>query len=216
MNPSAFKILQFRVADVYWRWKVWKQLFIADPSKPDDATEWQALMNSWAKNFFVMLHDVLLQDVVLRICKLFDPPIGGPKKAKRTSLSLAAARESAKNQLAASAEAEIRKKTFALQRTAKPLEAWRNRLIAHDDELTATGASALPKLQLARIEQCLMQAAEIMMLLDPNSAQHAYQYDGMIAHGDGDSIKYAIRCAEQYKKECLAHGRRPLAKTPKS
>jgi hypothetical protein len=205
-KPSAFEILQFRVADVHWRWKVWKQLFTADPSKPDEAREWQGLMNSVARDFFVLLQDVLLQDVVLRICKLFDPPTGGPKQAKRTSLSLAAVRESAKGRLTASAEADIRKRTFALQRTAKPLEAWRNRRLAHDDEQTATGASVLPMLQLARIEKALTQATEIMALLDPDSASREYQYDSMIAFGDGNALKYAIRCAAQYRKECVAKG----------
>jgi len=54
-----------------------------------------------------------------------------------------------------------------------------------------------------------------MVLLDPQSGSVEYGYDGLITRGDGDSIKFVLRCADEYLKECRAAGCRPLSELAK-
>ncbi|HMN41409.1 MAG TPA: hypothetical protein PKE29_11235 [Phycisphaerales bacterium] len=208
---TPFQWLQFSVADTHWRWRVWKQLFMASPEKPEEVAEWPKLMNSFAPVFFDMLDRLLFKDVVLSICKLVDPAESPTRQGPRRNFSLKAIALDEAARLGASKSDNAKSLIDAFVTTSQPLITWRNWSIAHDDYLVATGAEPLPPLTGTDVERAIASAVEIMTLLDATSATSEYRYDGMMAHGDGESIKYALRMAEQYRKECLAVGVRPLS-----
>lgn len=210
-EPTPFQHLQFRVSEAHWRWKVWKQLYLGDPSKPDELMQRHELMVSAAASFFAMLQNLLLDDVVLRICKLVDPEEGGPHKARRKNLSLRAAIAEASARLTPAALTEANALAHALDKLTEPFKTWRNWRGAHDDRLTAIGDEVLPPLPFADVDGSLNGAVKIMQLLDPLSPDNEHRYDWMIAPGDGEGLLYALRCARQYHKECIEQFRAPIS-----
>lgn len=208
---TPFQHLQYRVVEAHWRWQIWKQLFLGDPSVPDELMQRHAVMNSAAPAFFAMLHSLLLDDVVLRICKLVDPAEGGPHKARRKNLSLRAAITEASARLTPVALTEANTLADALDKITEPFKQWRHRRVAHEDHLTAIGDEILPPLSFADVEQSFNSAIKIMQLLDPLAADNEYCYDGKIAMGDGEGLLYALRCAHQYHKECIDQFRAPIS-----
>ncbi len=207
---TPFQFLQFRIAEAYWRWKVWKQLFLGDPSKPDELMQRHASMNSWAPSFFAMLQNLLLDDVILRICKLDDPEYLNPRHAnKRRNLSLEAAKAEALDRLEDASRRNVTKLIREFHKAARPLTTWRNRRISHEDHRTSVGQDVLPSIQLARIEACLSSATRVMRVLDTSESEYGYEH--LIAMGDGESVLYALRCADQYQKECALQFRPPIS-----
>jgi hypothetical protein len=212
-NPerhTPFEILQFRVAEAHWRWKIWKQLFAGTRSNQDEVEQRISLMNRTASAFFTVIQQILLDDVIARVCKLLDPGVQGPKKRENLSLESAISRASKRiegEKLAAATEQLKKFKVAAL-----PLVEHRNWRIAHDDFLVAIGEEKVPALVLDDAIDGALQSAELIMeLLDPNMATNQFLYGQMIARGDGDSLLRALRYADQYRKECRAQGRQPLA-----
>lgn len=208
---TEFELLQTKVAEAHWRWEVWKQLFVPDPDVPNDAIQRMELMNSIAPALFAMLHQVLFADVILCLCKLTDPKDSRVRGGTRDNLTIKAARHWAANRPTSRQQKGIDRRLAALDKTIKPFKTWRDRFVAHDDHLTALGLASLPHLAGQKVERSLKRAREIMVLLDPHSKAVGYGYDSTVALGDGESLLYAMRCADRYHEECVAQGRRPLA-----
>lgn len=192
VTKTPFQLLQFRVSEAHWRWKVWKQLFLADPAKLAEAKERQRIQNSAAPVFFAMLQDVILQDVVLRLCKLADAEEGGHRQNKRRNFSLSGALIDARDQLSPANSGAAEKAIQSFKAASTALIKWRHWKFAHDDYEVAVGGQALPKLAIADVDAAMKSAVEVMQLLDPNAAHTEFAYDGTIAFGDGDSIMYAL------------------------
>lgn len=207
---TPFEELQFRVSDVYWRWKVWTQLYMGDRANPEDVKERISLMNDMAPSFFDLLQKLLWKDVVQSICKLIDPAETRTKSGLRQNLSLESAVNDANPRLTASAAAEAKKLLSDLRKKSETLRDFRNWLIAHDDLLVATGVEARPEITSDNIEQSMATAVRIMTLLDPNFPKCVFEYGGMIANGDGNSLLQALRLAKKYRTESRAEGQRPV------
>lgn len=198
--PDPFAILQHRVAEVHWRWKVWKQLYMSSESAI-------RLMNRAAPSLFAMIKDIMVEDVMLRLCKLADPPEG----AGRPNLVLARVLKQAASRLDKAELAAAMHAAHQLTQAIAPLRTIRNRRIAHEDHATTVGDDVLPKVSDAEVDQALARATALIELLDPKRELVHFAYNGMIAVGDGESLLYALECAEQYRSECLKRGVRPLS-----
>lgn len=200
-NPSPFRVLQHRVAEIHWKWKVWKQLF------RDSGEEGYRLMKRQAPSFFVLIQRVLLDDLILQLCKLADPPEGGPKSDRRTNLVLQRAIEDAKPRLGAGTTEAVEQLMGQLTEKTATLRKWRNRRIAHHDMKTAIQAEPLDPIWIADIERTIDLVTEIMKhLQDGNSV---FAYDAMIANGDGESLLQSLRWAEQHVQEAVRRGEKP-------
>jgi hypothetical protein len=199
-TPDPFRVLQHRVAEVHWRWKVWKQLF------RDSGEEGNRLMNSHAPSFFWLVERTLFDDIVMRLCKLVDPPKGGPPTARRTNLVLQWVFETAKTRLGTGAR-DVEKLLDELGRLTRTLRSWRNRAIAHEDERTTRRAEPLDSIPFGDIDRAISLAIEIMTGLEEED--QAFLYDTMIAAGDGDSLLQSLRWAEKHVQEATAQHRRP-------
>lgn len=189
---------------------------MGDRAKPQEAMARVAMMNSAAPAFFAMLEGLLFEDVVLRVCKLIDKAESRTKMGPRRNLSLKAALLDQSARLGAPVAKKLESLIDAFVATSEPLITWRNWYISHEDYLVATGVEPLPPLSGLDVDQAAQKAVEIMELLDPVSETCEFGYDHMIGNGDGASLLYAMRCAQQYHKECLAIGVRPLSEAAKN
>lgn len=208
--PTPFRILQHRVAEAHWRWKVWKQLYMGKHADDAEALERVRLMNSWAPAFFTMLKSLLIEDVVLRVCKLADAPKGGPAKAKRRNLSLSAALVDAQSRLTLSEADRASSLIQAFRIAVEPMIKLRNWRIAHEDYDVATGVEDAPAFTDKDVETAMASAVGIMELLDPEFGIAEFGYKSMLANDDGDSLVYALRCADVYHKDRMAKQLGPL------
>jgi len=209
--PSDLLILQRRVAEAYWRWKVWKQLFMKARGDRGEAKERLRVMNGMASDFFGMIHELLFSDIVVRICKLGDPRESNTPQGKRSNLTLEKLFNDADSRLSKAKKVRARKLLDRFKTDTTFFRLWRNRKEAHEDHLTATRIDLLPAIKLRSIDRVLKSAATILRVLDPAAPACEFAYDQMIAFGDGESMMFALRCAERYVLECREHGKRPLA-----
>src|SRR5690606_10075579 len=160
------QLLQSHLAEAHWRWKVWRQMFC------DSGEEGYRLMNSQAPAFFGLLENVLLDDIVLWLCKLADPK----EQRGRENLSLEWAITDAEPRLGDQA-AKARRLLDELRRLMQPFRTWRHRRIAHHDKKTALRAEVLDPVRFADIDRAIGVATEIMKRLDGGAGEFAY--DGM-------------------------------------
>jgi len=206
---SPFEILQFRVAEIHWRGKVWKQLFAGVRENEEDVEDRISLMNRSAEAFFTIVQQMLLDDIIARICKLLDPAEQGPQK--RENLSLLSALERARDRIDNDAQAKAIELIDEFKRKSEPLIRRRNWRISHDDFLVATGTEKPPEFVLDEsMDGALRSAEAIMNIFDPRFREVEYRYADMIAQGDGRAILRALRQADQYRKACRALNCRPL------
>ena len=63
---AIFKRLAAELTFIYLTWSVWKELFTVSSQRVE-------LMNQLAPGFFVLAQDALVQDLILRFCRLCDP-----------------------------------------------------------------------------------------------------------------------------------------------
>ncbi|OPH10922.1 hypothetical protein CENA302_02950 [Cylindrospermopsis raciborskii CENA302] len=206
-SRTPFEILQFRVAEAYWIWKVWKQLYMVGQGGIQEAEERMDVLNRFGVNFFRMLKGSLLQDVILRVCKWTDPEATQVRGVERPNLSLANALANAKSSLtpeqACKAEALLKK----FKSVTPGLVQRRHWLYAHDDFNVATGKEDVPKVSDTDVDIALQCAVDLMTVLDPKSADVEFGYGETIAIGDGNSIVEAMRYAKRWVKHCRRYGR---------
>jgi hypothetical protein len=199
------------VAEAHWRWKLWKQLFMGSRDAEAESKERIRLMNSAASAFFGVVKKLLVDDVILRVCRLGDRDTTPTRSGLRENLSLANAFEDCKQRLSSADAATVEQLVRDFKNSIASLVDYRNRVIAHEDLLVALGTEKTPPFSDTDLDRALEDAVSIMKLLDPWSPGVEYGYkDLIVSGGDGKSLIYALRCADRYHKDCLAAGRRPL------
>lgn len=189
---------------------------MGDPANKAQSEEWLHIQKTTAPALFATLQQILLEDVIMSIAKVADPPDSPVLGGRRRNLSLRAIALDEANKLEGTRRSQATELSDAFLKAAKPLITWRKWRIAHDDYLVAIGQEKLPDVTDSDIDAALKSAADIMVLLDADYMTKSYAYDGMIALGDGESLKHALRMAAQYRKECLARGVRPLSEAAKA
>jgi len=144
--------------DVVWlhaKWNQYRILFAESPERIE-------LLNGVAGFFFRVIHEVLLENVVLHIARLIDPPQSGKKKKKDnlTLLRLKAAVEEKSPELSA----EIAKLVGRARTEASFIKEWRDRRIAHRDLKLAMNDPIvrLPEISCARMERVLLAVRAIL------------------------------------------------------
>lgn len=162
-------------------------------------------MEKWGAGIFALIQDLLLHDVLLRLCKLTDDMGAGP----RTNLVLERVLEQAESWLTPAQFSEAKAKFGELRAAVKSLKEWRNKLIAHEDEQTAMGIRQLPAVRFAEISAAVDACEQILTAVDPNAEHTQFMYRHMISAGDGNSLIQVLRFAQAWRNHCLREGKHP-------
>jgi hypothetical protein len=157
------------------------------------------LMNRTAPAFFATLKDILLFDVVLRICHLSDPSDTRVKGGEsRENLSLENAYQTRRSLTTSESANKAKLALDEFKQHVRPLKALRDRKIAHADKASLGEGFGVRDTD---VDRTIEAAIRTMDALDPRSTSVEYGYEGMIAFGDGDSLLSYLRLGDQAHRD---------------
>jgi hypothetical protein len=189
-SRDPFVVIRQRIADLHWRWAAWKQLFVGDENRKYD------LMNTSAHYLFRVIEEALIDNVVLGICKLADPPQGGPWRDRRDNLVL----ERFLDEMKASGdsrEGAARDLLNTLREGISPLKRARDRAIAHRDFRTVLHVEPLDPIQYQTVDDSLKLVVRVAELIELPT-DRPFMFDVLIAAGDGDALLRALDAAQRF------------------
>jgi hypothetical protein len=175
------------------KWKIFRQLFGASEEQID-------LLNRTAPGFFVIIEDVLLDEIVLSFGRLTDPLTTGQGPRTRENLSLARLVESLKVTEPLEFCESIGASVSALHEHCKVFRDWRNRRIAHTDLPTALKyhPDPLPGISRKMIEDALQMISRLLNRVLGHFENVETGYDDVTIRGDGETIIFYLQQAEEY------------------
>lgn len=194
---DTFRSLESEVNWLHGKWIIYCQLY-------GTSQERIALLNKSASTFFRIIHDVLLDEVVLALTRLTDPD----KSVGKDNRSFGQLIEQLDNigkysGLVNSLEIKLTK----LNAQCAPFREWRNRRIAHSDLLTALSLhpDPLPGISRDSIKQALQIASAFMNEFATFFGENYTAYDQFWMEADGEPL---ISILEQFWKYREAESKR--------
>jgi hypothetical protein len=197
---EVFTELKAIVIETHFRWLTYRELFAISQTRVD-------LLNECAGPFFVILHDILLSDVQLDLCKLTDPA----RTLRLENLSL----DQLQERMASHGDSSLagRCDTLLVQVHAHAVRFRhrRNKKLAHIDLATALGTAATPLPEVTRksIDDTLQAVRAYMNAIEDHydGAQTGYEYS--IIHKGSAAIVARLQDSRRYHEHIRA-GRLPI------
>lgn len=182
---AAFAAIDKSVQQVFVRWKIYGQLF-------DSGEENVALLNSSGSYVFFLLQRLLLDDTILALSRLTDPPT----TAGRENASIRYLVQAAVPTLAPEVAAEVNASLAELETHVANARTHRNKAVAHADLQHAVGKAALPDISYAELEGAMTALTNLMLRLGSPSIRRVGGYEPIIAFGtDGTTLLAKLRKA---------------------
>jgi hypothetical protein len=135
---TAFEAIDNSIQQVFTRWKVYAQLF-------DSGEENVALLNSSGSYVFFLLQRLLLDDTILALSRLTDPPAS----AGRKNASIRYLVQAAVPTLAREVAADVNASLAELESHVANARVHRNKAVAHADLQHSLGKASLPDISYA-------------------------------------------------------------------
>lgn len=197
---TTYAALRNEVAWIHAKWNQYRQLYARSPERVD-------LLNQVARHFFGVVQTSLLEDVVLHLARLTDPP----KSVGKENLTLQRLKLPAlipEERLAAEV-GELLESALTACGTARD---WRNRHLAHRALALAMASPTdpLPGISREDIEVALLSIRAVLNRLAKYYWNSEVAYQQVIAIGrDADSLVYYLSLglrAEEQRLERLEKG----------
>jgi hypothetical protein len=193
MPPTISEIYDPLYQDVcrlHAKWQLFRQLYADDEQNVE-------LLNESAPKFFRTCQDMLVDDVLLTISRLADPP----ESIRKKNLSLdqlvirinATANPLLKNRLERAIKEAVKECGFA--------RVLRHKRIAHSDLATKlkTNVEPLPTVTLNKIEAALTGIRSVMNIVEDAFQNCAVRYE-LLAVNDGNIVLARLREAKKYRE----------------
>lgn len=194
MQPNSFPaniepLFQKLREETIWLhrdWKLFRQLYGTSESRVD-------LLNEVAGVFFNALQWIMLNEVILSICRLLDRP---QTMGKQNLVYEAVIQALADHPLAETLSNTLDK----LRDEAQVLMHRRNRKLAHLDRNTALFSEEVPLPGISRknVETVLSDMRNFMNAIERCFSNATTAYDSIITSSDGNSLTIALRKALDY------------------
>jgi len=198
--------LSTEVTWLHGRWICYRQLFAGSAHRID-------LLNECASNFFLIIQDVLIDEVQVCLSKLTDPATTG----KHENLSFEQLQARLEKYGDAKLAANNRATLDALQLKAASFREWRNKQLAHLDLLTAMKSSLnpLPDISLEMVEDALELLRHYLNAIEIHYIGSETGYEHFIMQSDGDALVAILRYGLRYE-ELLVEKKLSFEDTQKS
>lgn len=201
--PSDVKtIFEAVQEDVIWlhaKWKVFRQLFGTSEKRI-------AILNDFAPDFFQIVHDGLIYDILLTMSRLTDPA----ETSKKENLTLDRLLLMLKRDECEDEDfvAGLERNLTSLKDECQPFRNIRNRRIAHSDLGTALDyhPNPLPGVSREMIETALASLRNFLNEIEKHLDGNETEYLDFDMRGDGDSIIHYLKEAKAYRQHRI-HGR---------
>lgn len=183
---ALYESLDRKVQDLFVRWEIHTQLF-------GSGEENVALLNRSGSFVFHLLQRLLLDDTILALSRLTDPPETGRKK-KNTNASIKRLVDLARHSLSSTQLLEVDATLVSLERHVVNARTHRDKAIAHSDVEHALGALALPAITYAELEAAMKTLEKLMLQLGSSTIHRVGGYRPIIVFGtDGTALLKRLR-----------------------
>lgn len=179
LNP-IFDALRSETISLHTQWKLYRSLF-------DRPGEELLSFNNCAPTVFATLQSLLLDDCILRICRLTDPLV----KGKYGYVSIARLASVETTELASTHWPELPKLLACLDEKCIPIRKHRNTRIAHADlaQVLTVKSDPLPSISIQHINTTLSLIAKCLNCVE-NPLRHSHTfYDAVLVTVDEDSAR---------------------------
>lgn len=183
---SIFEAIDRSVQQVFVRWEIYTQLF-------DSGDENVDLLNASGSYVFFLLQRLLLDDAILALSRLTDPPITGKHENASIKHLIGLMRSS----LAPADANDVDISLENLERHVSNARIHRDKAIAHADLQHAVGSASLPDIAYTELEGAMQELQKLMLRLGSSSIRRVGGYRPIIAFGtDGNSLLKHLRKAK--------------------
>lgn len=179
-----------QVGEVFARWHIYRELF--------DADDTVALLNRSGGYVFWLLQRLMLDDALLALSRLTDPPSSGRGKNAQANASIGRLVELALPGLPPLDASAVRDALSRLEGCVANIRVHRSKALAHADLEHATGATKLPDVEYADIESAMQELEGLVLKLGSSTAYRVGGFSNPVfAFGNGTSVLlHRLRCAE--------------------
>jgi hypothetical protein len=181
---SLYHALYNEVTWLHAKWNQYRILFAESPGRIE-------LLNDVAGFFFGVIQDVLLEDVVLHLARLTDPP----QSVGKDNLTLSRLAETVKEP---ALSVEVKNLAEQAKAAADFARDWRNRHLAHRDLALAVDdrATPLPGISREKIDRALAGAGAVLNKIESHFWQSEVAFAQFIQPlGDAESLAHYLQVA---------------------
>ncbi|MBI2163808.1 MAG: hypothetical protein HYU32_06700 [candidate division NC10 bacterium] len=186
-TESIFYALNEEVAQLFYRWKIFEQLFSSEGNL--------RLLNTSGSNVFYLLHVLILDNVFLTLCRLTDPAQQGSNE--NASIPNLVARID--GVIDAATRQSLRARLAELEKVCENMRDHRRKRIAHIDVNCAlrAGTEWLMRPTWGEVEDGLSLVREVMQAIGlALFNRSSVDDDPLISAGcDGDTLLHVLRKA---------------------
>lgn len=176
-----FFLLSQEIVHLHFKWQEFIRLFGEDPANID-------ILNQAAPLFFKTVQDIWIQDIMLHIARLTDPPESG-RKGKTNFTLMRLPQLIDKPEL----NKQITEKLEDLKSKIQRLRDWRNRRIAHRDlELMFGGSSLLPTVGRQYLEEVLQAIRDVMNTIENKYMGSSTYFEDVTTQGSVRSLLFYL------------------------
>lgn len=183
---TTFEAIDRSVQQIFVRWEIYTQLF-------DSGGENVALLNASGSYVFFLLQRLLLDDTILALSRLTDPPTTG----KHENASIRHLIGLVRSSLTPADANEVDVSLGNLERHVHNARTHRDKAIVHPDLQHAVGSSSLPDISYTELEGAMQELQKLMLRLGSGSIRRVGGYRPIIAFGtDGNALLKHLRKAK--------------------
>lgn len=186
---QSYDFLKTEVTWLHGRWICYCQLFAVSLKRIE-------MLNECASTFFVIIEDVLRDEVLISLTKLTDPA----KKDKNLSLYYLQTKLNKHSDKALSGPNMLTLEK--LHGHCSPFREWRNKHIAHFDLPTAmkTRLTPLPEVSREKIDNALSTLREYLNAIEQHYDNSESEYQNVVMSDDSDALIETIRDGLRYEE----------------
>jgi AbiU2 len=171
------------IGQIFSRWMIYNQLFGSGQESVD-------LLNKNGSYVFHLLQRLLLDDTILSLSRLADPP----KTGKHENASIRSLVSLARVKLTALAASDVDALLASFESHVSNVKVHRDKAIAHADLDHATGLATLPEVSYSEIEGAMRDLEAMMLRLGSITIRRVGGYSPVIAFGtDGNKLLDSLR-----------------------
>lgn len=179
--------IEAEVANLHEKWEIYKQLY---------AKENIDLLNEVASSCFYIIHYALVDDIILSLCRLCDPPNTGDKE--NCTLQQLIGQLNTRANSSDHKEWEDRFSDF--KDRSSHLKTHRNKRIAHIDKMAALSEAMLPAVSKEDINIALSKLSEVMNAINRQLYKATRTYQSPRIIGDGNELIFWLKEAKEYRE----------------
>lgn len=189
---ELFHLISTKVSILHLHWKNYRALYGTTPERID-------LLNYTASYFFVLVEDVLRDDILLRISKLIEGAGSGRKK----KVSIKRLLEEIKEHILPEDYDKISKNLRELDNYCKKLKNIRNKQIAHSDLNAALDENIKKSLGVSRdyIEDILLRIRNIIGSIEKLFMDSSTYYEYILSTNDAEQLISVLERARNFEEE---------------